>query len=268
MCAADTATRLMIQMEVLCATAHDLRLPLAHIKGFVTSLRRDDVEWDAATRDDFLSEIEREADRMARLLDQVIAQTCPGARPRPPARVKCRPAALVAAALDRVRGVSAQHVVEIHVPPGLPTLVVDRDGIERVLANLLHNACKFSPIGGRVTVSAALIGDMLELTIEDEGPGIADADRERIFEPFFRSAATVRTPGSGLGLAICRSIVTAHGGRIWANARPGGGTTIAVALPLRSPQQRPQPTRHSSSSTVWTAGRTHRNSSICSRPAR
>jgi len=106
--------------------------------------------------------------------------------------------------------------------------------MERVLANLIHNAIKYTPGGSPIGVSARICAiNELELAVEDEGQGIPPEDRERIFEPFFReqSAARSRVPGFGLGLAICKSIVLAHGGRIQVTDRPGGGAHFSVFLP-------------------------------------
>jgi PAS domain S-box-containing protein len=220
---------------ILGATAHELRLPVSHVKGFVSSLRRTDIDWQADVRRDFLAEIERETDRLSDLIENLLdrARSSRGDVPRP-RRTTVTFAALVAGAVRRVQPELGSRTLEVDVAADLPRLDVDVTAIERVLANLLHNACKYSPPDSPICVSAFVVGRMLEFRVDDEGPGVPAEDRERIFEPFFRSAAGNRSgpPGHGLGLPICRSIVAAHDGHIWVNQRPGGGARFIVALPV------------------------------------
>jgi two-component system sensor histidine kinase KdpD len=136
--------------------------------------------------------------------------------------------------MDRVRGLIGPRSVVVDVPADLPMVEVDASAIERVIANLLHNALKYAPSDSYIGLTGRAIDGWLELRVEDDGPGIPARHREQIFHRFFRGrdAEASGRPGHGLGLAICLSIVSAHGGRIWADARPGGGTRFTVALPL------------------------------------
>jgi len=222
--------------DFLAALFHELRTPLSHIKGFVSALRQGDVAWDEETRADFLAEVEREADRLAGLIADLLdlSRLERGGLDRAPVP----PAALVAGGLDRVRGRLAEHPVALDVPADLPPVWVDAAQLERVLANLLENAAKYSPPGSPIAVSAArLPGRQLELAVADRGPGIAPHLLARVFDQFFRAPDPTRppVPGSGLGLAIARSIVLAHGGRIRAENRPDGGARLVVSLPLAPP---------------------------------
>ena len=220
---------------VLGGAAHELRLPLSHIKGFVSSLRRRDVSWDAPIRSDFLREIEYESDRLGVLIGDLLERANTGRSGNRRRRVPVSPRGLAYASLERVRSELNGRDVVVDVPEGLPLLAVDEPTMERVLANLIHNAHKYSPLDKPVRVSAHVVKRMLELCVEDHGLGVPEQDRERVFEPFYRRDPVAQSaiPGKGLGLAICRSIVTAHAGRIWAEDRPGGGARFVVALPFR-----------------------------------
>jgi two-component system sensor histidine kinase KdpD len=221
----------------LAAVAHDLRLPLSLIKGFVTSLLRTDVEWDAQTRADFLAEIDLETDRLGQLVESLLAGSALGGGRSTAPKAKLAftdPARVVDGALHRVRGLRGERPVRRKIAPRLPLVRMDATQMERVLANLLQNAIKYSPPGTPIGVSArTTVHGELEFTVDDAGPGVPAADRERIFEPFFRKLAAHQThvPGHGLGLAICQSIVLAHGGRIRVTGRRGGGARFRVVLP-------------------------------------
>lgn len=227
--------------EILAATAHELRLPLSHIKGYVSSLRRTDVEWDDQTRSEFIAEIDLETDRLAELVDSLLAVGAPDTASKPdPELAFIHPATLVEGALQRVR-LPRQRPLRIDVPSTVPSVQMNADQMERVVVNLVENAIKYSPPDTPVGISARITRDgVLKLSVEDEGPGVRAADRERIFEPFFRDQAAKRSgvPGHGLGLAICNSIVLAHGGRIDVTDRPGGGACFSVYLPAAVPAER------------------------------
>lgn len=226
---------LRLRDEFLSFLSHELRLPLSHIKGFASTLRQPEVVWDAATQQDFLAEIEREADRLTRLVEGLLdlsriesgALELSGRRPT-------APAALVTAALEQLGAVTDGRAVTVAVAAELPAVVVDEAELVRVLVNLLENAAKYAPPGGAIGVSAAVVDGDLELAVADEGPGIPPAEMERVFERFYRGAPGRQgdVPGTGLGLALCRAIVQAHGGRIWAENRPAGGARVVVRLPL------------------------------------
>jgi signal transduction histidine kinase len=219
--------------EFLAATSHELRNPLGNIKGFVSTLQRADVDWPESTRRDFLSEIEREADRMRQFVDDLLdIARIDGVGGDKRTRAPVTLSALVAAGIDRVRHMLAGREVFVRIPGELPALEVDADRLEQVVANLLENAAKYTPEGTPIHVIGRLVGDEVELAVEDEGPGIAAQYLERIFERFFRARPAGEVPGTGLGLAICRAVVQAEGGSIWAENQPSGGARFVVTLPL------------------------------------
>ena len=223
--------------ETLAAAAHELRLPLSHIKGFVSTLRRTDVEWDEATRSDYLAEIELETDRLAELLQSLLETG--GANEtgtQTPVFELTHPGSVVEGAINRVRGLVADRVILLDVAPNLRSVRMDASAMERVLANLLQNAVKYSPAGTPVDIMARMTGTSeLEFVVRDLGPGVPIEDRERIFEPFSRGQLTQGSdaPGHGLGLAICYSIARAHGGWIDVASTPRGGACFSVVLPIQ-----------------------------------
>jgi two-component system sensor histidine kinase KdpD len=225
--------------DVLAATAHELRLPLSHIKGFVSSLLRSDVAWDAATCRDFLAEIEIETDRLTRLIEQLLgACAAPGATPGISSeRRTVSPAALVGAGLHRVRGLLGDRAVRVDLPGWLPMVRVDVDAVERVFANLLHNAGKYSPARGCIEVSARQFGlEAVDIDIDDQGPGVPNDERHLIFDPYVRGrSAGSSASGRGLGLTICQAIMKANGGHIRVADAPNGGARFTVRLPVELP---------------------------------
>ena len=151
------------------------------------------------------------------------------------------PATVIEGALNQV-GLPGERPLLIDVPSTLPSLQMNASQMERVLVNLVENAIKYSPSGTPIGISARVTRDgELQLSVEDDGPGVPAADRERIFEPFFRNqmATESNVPGYGLGLAICRSIVVAHGGRIEVNDRQANGACFSVFLPAPVPAGAP-----------------------------
>jgi two-component system phosphate regulon sensor histidine kinase PhoR len=122
-------------------------------------------------------------------------------------------------------------VLRIEAPGDLPQVRIDRNRIEQVLINLIHNAVKFTPEGGEILVGADVIDGMLRVSVHDTGAGITAEDLPRIFERFYKTDAARRSAGSGLGLAIAKHIVQSHGGTIWAESTPGHGATFYFTLP-------------------------------------
>ena len=219
--------------ETMAAVAHDLKLPLTHIKGYVSSLRRDDTTWDEDTRQEFLAEIEQEVDRLAQMLESLMRSQSRGVRKQD--RMPTDPAAIVNGAVQRTEASFADRPIRVEVAPGLPQVCVDSSQIERVLVNLLQNAVKYSSPRTPICISARMHGvDELELAVDNEGPCIPLEDQDRLFDPFYRTrtAAESNVPGHGLGLAICQSVALAYGGRMGVANRPGG-TRFSMYLPLR-----------------------------------
>jgi len=143
-------------------------------------------------------------------------------------------AEIVGAALQRAGSVLAGHRVEVAIEPGLPMLRLDAVLFEQVLFNLLDNAAKYSPVNTRIDIRATRDGELVEIEVVDEGPGIPPADFERVFDKFYRvQAQDRRRAGTGLGLAICRGFVEALGGWILArNRRDRSGAVLTIRMPV------------------------------------
>jgi two-component system sensor histidine kinase KdpD len=218
-----------LRTALLNSVSHDLRTPLASIKASASSLLSPDVEWDEAERRQFLATIDAEADRLNRLVHNLLDMSRIEAGALNPHMAETTVDDLVGPVVRRARGSSRQRV-DIDVPESLPPVLVDPVRIDQVLTNLLDNARKYA--GGPVAISARAAGKAVEIRVVDHGPGIPVPERERVFDQFYRLKGGGRRPeGTGMGLAICRGIARAHGGALWLETTPGGGSTFVLSLP-------------------------------------
>ena len=214
-----------LRSSLLSAVSHDLRTPLAAITGMATQLRDSATTLDGDQRE-ALDTIVDEASRLGTILTNLLAITkVEGAR----VQGEWVPVEeLVGAALGRCEAACAGRDVAIDVPGELG-VIVDPVLTEQLLLNLLDNALKHTPSGSPIAIRAERADGGVAVEISDRGPGVPD-EAEQLFTKFYRGPNT-RAAGAGLGLAVCRAIATAHGGRIAASARDGGGATFRVWLP-------------------------------------
>lgn len=212
--------------------SHELRTPVALIKGFVGTLRREDARWDPAVVDDSLAVIEEEADRLAKLIDDLLDASRLQAGVLSLSRSEVALDELAKRLVERFRTQSERHVFEVDFPQGFPLLYADEGRITQVLTNLLSNAINYSPDGDKVTLSGKVRPDEVIVCVQDEGQGIALDDVPHVFDLFYRSADVAqKTKGAGLGLYLARAVVAAHGGRIWVDERAAKGARICFSLP-------------------------------------
>ncbi len=214
--------------------SHELRTPVSLMKGYASTLRREDAEWDRDTVLNGLQVIEEEADKLARLIDNLLDVTRLQAGT---IKMKFSPIQidrLAERVAERFQTQTDQHTIRTSFPADLPPVYADEGRIEQVLANLLSNAIKYSPEGGQVLIAGKVVKNRLQVSVSDEGIGMPVDQQERVFERFYRvdNALSRETQGAGLGLYIVRSIVEAHGGTIWLESEPGRGTTFTFTLPL------------------------------------
>jgi two-component system, OmpR family, sensor histidine kinase KdpD len=237
----EIAQKALISMEserlrnsLLAALSHDLRTPLTVLVGLsdllalsTPSLSSRQLETARAIKD--------EAHRMSALVTNLLDM----------ARIESGEVKLnlewqpieevVGTAVNATQQMLKDHKLSVRIPRNLPLVRFDSVLIERVLVNLLENAAKYTPPGSLVTLSADVIGDRLDVSVSDNGPGFAAGGEEAVFQKFTRGERESATPGVGLGLAICRAIIGAHHGSITASNRPGGGATFTFAIPLGHP---------------------------------
>jgi two-component system sensor histidine kinase KdpD len=221
-----------LRNSLLSSVSHDLRTPLAAIAGAATGLLDGADRADAATRRELLQTVADEARRMARLVDNLLDMTRLESGAVAPNKQWHVLEEVVGSALARARTDLAGHAVAADVPADLPLVSLDGVLFEQALVHLLENAARHTPAGSRVEVSARVTDGGVEVRVADTGPGLPPGGEAHLFEKFYRgTAAPDGRRGVGLGLAICRAIVQAHGGRVAARNRPGGGAEFVITLP-------------------------------------
>jgi PAS domain S-box-containing protein len=213
--------------------SHELKTPVALIKGYAETLRREDAKWDPAVVQESLAVIVEEADRLTDLIDKLLdaSRLQAGALKLNLSEVALDQ--LAAKLVEKFRTQSAKHSLRAEFPPRFPEIRGDEERLTQVLSNLLSNAIKYSPNGGQIVVSGQATPDSVILRVSDEGPGIASAELPHVFDRFYRgeSDLTRRVKGTGLGLFLAKAVVEAHQGRIWVESTPGQGATFIFTLP-------------------------------------
>jgi len=224
----------VLRAALLSSVSHDLRTPLSSIKAAATSLLQEEVQWDEEARRSFALSIEREADRLNRLVANLLDMSRIESGALKPEREWYPIDELVHDVLGHMQPVLDGRTVHTDLPADLPPVELDYLEIDQVLTNLIENAVRYTPAGSPIELSARVDGDQMVISVADRGPGIPPDDRERVFDKFYRvlETQTTRTTGSGLGLAVSRGLVEAHGGRIWEENRDGGGAIFRFTLPL------------------------------------
>jgi two-component system sensor histidine kinase KdpD len=225
-----------LRTALLSSLSHDLRTPLASIEGAATSLYADAGTLSVDGRRELASAVVEESRRMTRLITNLLDM------------IRLETGDLVAkkdwqpleealgVALLRLEDRLTQHPVETCLPESLPLVPIDELLIEHVFINLLENAIKHTPPGTRVSISAWRENGAVVVEVADRGPGIPPGEEDAVFEKFYRADhGSSPGSGSGLGLTICRGIVSAHGGRIWAERGMGQGASFRFTLPLQGP---------------------------------
>ena len=221
-----------LKSTFISVVSHELKTPVALIKGYVSTLRREDASWDRKVFEDSLQIIEEEADRLTELIEDLLDATRlqAGALAINPTDVALDQ--LAERIAERFRTQTSLHKIGVDFPSDFPVVLADEDRISQVLSNLLSNALKYSPKGGEVRITGQVRPKQVLVCVSDQGPGIAPGDIPHVFDRFYRSVDVSRsTKGAGLGLYLARAVVEAHAGRIWVDPKPGDGARICFSLP-------------------------------------
>jgi two-component system sensor histidine kinase KdpD len=221
-----------LQTALLNSISHDLRTPLVSITGALSALAQEDGNLDPAARRSLIQTAHEEAQRLNRLVGNLLDMTRLEAGAMQVKLEACDAEDLIGASIGQMEERLAGRHVAVRVPDDTPMISVDFVLLVHVLNNLLDNALKYSPGDSPLEVEARQQGKQVFISVLDHGIGIPREDLDRVFDKFFRVQRPEQVTGTGLGLAICKGIVEAHGGRIWAEQRDGQGTRMTIALPV------------------------------------
>jgi two-component system sensor histidine kinase KdpD len=226
-----------LQTALLNAVSHDLRTPLVSIIGALSSLQEEGMNLDNAAKRNLVQVAREEAERLNHLITNLldVSRIEAGAM-----RISKQPSDvsdLIGAALEQMGDSARARPIKIDIPTELPLVLVDFGLILQTLVNVLDNALKYSPDGSPIDIRGRQVGHEVHIEIADQGVGIPPQDLLHVFDKFYRIQRPDNVAGTGLGLSICKGIIEAHGGRIAAENRPGGGTVIRLILPVSEPDQ-------------------------------
>ena len=233
-----------LKSALLASVSHDLRTPLATIKTSVSSLQDDSIDWPPESRVAFLEAIDEETDRLTRMVANLLDLSRIEGGALRPDRDWYDARELVLRLVGRLqsRANASGHRLAAHIDSGVTLGIFDYVEIDQVLANLVENAMKYTPTGSSIDVAVTSISEGLRFSVTDNGPGIPISQREQVFEKFYRATNARGQQGTGIGLTISRGLVEAHGGRIWIESPPSGGTTVAFTIPFDRSSLREEPT--------------------------
>jgi PAS domain S-box-containing protein len=224
-----------LKSTFVSAVSHELKTPVALIKGYAETLRREDADWDRDTVQESLGVIAEEADHLTHLIDSLLeaSRIQAGGLKLEPTDVHLP--RLAEKVVDGFRTQTQIHTFEIDFPPDFPLVWGDPERLREVLSNLVSNAVKYSPNGGTIWIGGRVDRAGVTVYVADQGIGIPAEEQVRIFDRFHRveSGSNRRTEGTGLGLYLVKAIVEAHGGRVWVESAPGRGSIFMFTLPRK-----------------------------------
>jgi signal transduction histidine kinase len=221
-----------LKSTFISIVSHELRTPVALIKGYVSTLRREDASWDRAVLDDGLTVIEEETDRLSEMIENLLDASRFQAGGISLKRTDLSLVDLTEQQAERFQTQTDKHDIRVNFPDEFPAVVGDQDRLTQVVDNLISNAIKYSPEGGEIIIEGQLQPEHIIVCVSDSGIGISPGDMPHVFDRFYRTTeATRKTKGAGLGLYLTRAIIEAHGGRIWIDPKRKVGTEICFSLP-------------------------------------
>jgi signal transduction histidine kinase len=221
-----------LKSTFISVISHELKTPVALIKGYVSTLRREDATWERKVVKDSLEVIEEEADRLTELIENLLDASRLQAGVLPISQSDVALQTVAERIAERFRTQTQSHQIVVEFPQNFPFVLADEERISQVISNLISNAIKYSVDGGEIRISGQVRPDHVIICVSDQGPGIAPDDIPHVFDRFYRSSNAARkTKGAGLGLYLARAVVEAHRGRIWVDPKPGDGARVCFALP-------------------------------------
>jgi PAS domain S-box-containing protein len=214
--------------------SHELKTPVSLIKGYANTLAREDANWDRETVREGLQVISEESDRLNSLINNLLDASRIQAGGFRVERADVSIPKLAAKVVESFGPQTATHRFVLDFAQDFPIISADEERLRQVFNNLVSNAIKYAPDGGEIRIGGWSDGAQVTVYVADQGIGIPTEEQGKLFQRFYRVDSSLRrkTQGAGLGLYLCRSIVEAHGGRIWLRSEPGKGTTVFFALPV------------------------------------
>jgi PAS domain S-box-containing protein len=224
-----------LKSTFVSVVSHELKTPVALIKGYAETLRREDADWDRETMQESLGVIAEESDHLTHLIDSLLeaSRIQAGGLKLEPTDVQMP--RLAERVVDGFRTQTMIHTFELDFPPDFPPVWGDPERLREVMSNLVSNAVKYSPDGGTVWIGGRVDQTGTTIYVADQGMGIPPEEQGRIFDRFHRVESGLHrsTEGTGLGLYLVRAIIEAHGGRVWVESAPGRGSIFIFTLPRR-----------------------------------
>ncbi|HLF91066.1 MAG TPA: ATP-binding protein [Anaerolineales bacterium] len=221
-----------LKSTFISVISHELKTPVALIKGYVSTLRREDASWDREIIEDSLEVIEEESDRLGEMIENLLDATRLQAGGLKLNLADLSLPQLAERLAERFRTQSDVHTIVVDFPEEFPIILGDETRVGQVLSNLISNGIKYSSRAGEIRVSGRALSGQVVVCVSDQGPGIAPGDIPHVFDRFYRADQASRTTkGAGLGLYLSRAVIEAHGGRIWVDPKPGEGARICFSLP-------------------------------------
>ncbi len=222
-----------VRRDFISNVSHELRTPLASLKALAETLQEGALEDPPAARR-FILRMETEIDNLTQLVNELLELSRIESGKVPLSFHRIKPCDLLRPAFERMSLQAERAGLELILdcPDNLPAVFADPDRISQVLINLIHNAVKFTPPGGKITVSAYQDGEQIVFYVRDTGVGIAKKDVDRIFERFYKADRARAGGGTGLGLSIARHMIESHGGSIWAESEEQVGSTFYFSMPI------------------------------------
>ncbi len=224
-----------LKSTFVSVVSHELKTPVALIKGYAETLRREDADWDRETMHESLGVIAEEADHLTHLIDSLLEASRIQAGGLKLQATDVQLPRLAEKVADGFRTQTGVHTFELDFPADFPPIWGDPERLQEVLSNLVSNAVKYSPEGGTVWIGGRIDSTGATVYVADQGIGIPPEEQRRIFDRFHRveSGLHRRTEGTGLGLYLVKAVVEAHGGRVWVESAPGRGSIFMFTLPMR-----------------------------------